>query len=85
MDAALRFGLGHPLDAVAAALEAEVAVGPVAADVDDDLLEAAAVAGAEVVHVPSPAHLLGVLAVHLEQVADEQRRLLTAGAGAQLQ
>src|SRR5207244_10553592 len=69
VDAPLRLGLGDALDAVPAALEAEVAVGAVALDVDDDLLEAAALRRGEIVDVEPPAVALGVALVHIEQVA----------------
>src|SRR5205085_10737440 len=47
VDAALRLGLGHALDAVAAALVAQVGVGVLAGDAEDHFLVAALLAGAE--------------------------------------
>src|SRR5271163_1804625 len=85
MDAALRLGLRHALDAVTAAFEAEMAVGAVALDIDDDFLEPAALAGGEIADDELPAMRLGIPAVHLKQVADKERRLIAAGARPQFQ
>ena len=84
VDPALRLGLRHPLDAVGAALELEHRVGAVAADLERDLLEAADLGGRLREHLGGEAALLRVAGEHLVQVAREQRGLVAARAGADL-
>ena len=84
VDAALRLGLRDPLDPVGAALELEHRVGALAADLERDLLEAADLGRRLREHLGGEAALLGVAGEHLEQVAREQRGLVAAGAGADL-
>ncbi len=84
VDAALGLRLRHALDAVAAALELEVPERALAGDAERDLAEAAQLGRHQLERLELPAHLLGVAAVHLEQVAGEQGRLVAAGAGADL-
>ena len=92
VDAALRLGDRHPLDAVHAALELEQRVrrlawfrGALGLDRDGRALDSAEVARGLVEHLDLPAAALGVAAVHAQQVAGEQRRLLAALAGLDLQ
>ena len=72
---------GHALDAMAAALVAQVRIDVVAADAEDDFLEAALLAGAEGDVLDLPAHVAGVVGVHVVEVAGEQGGLVAAGAG----
>jgi hypothetical protein len=69
---------------VGPALELEHRVGAVATDLERDLLEPADLGRRLGEHVGGKAALLGVASQHLEQVAREQRRLVAAGAGADL-
>ncbi len=86
MDATLRLGHGHALDAVHAALVLEVGpdalgrVGRRAARLhrDLDVLVAAEVGVGRLQDLRLPAAALGVPQVHAQQVAGEQRRLLAA-------
>ena len=57
---------------------------PSPGDAERDLAEAGQLGRLEVERLELPAHLLGEPAVHLEQVAGEQGRLVAAGAGADL-
>ena len=82
MDAPLRLGRGHALDAVDPALPFHPPEHAVAGDVGDDLLIAPGIAGRSVHDFDLPAHELGIAGVHPEQVAGEQRCLVAAGAGA---
>ena len=82
VDAALLLGLGHALDAMAAALVAQVLKDVVAGDAEDDFLVAALLAGAEGDVLDLPALVAGVVRVHVVEVAGEQGRLVAAGAGA---
>ena len=82
VDAALRLGLGHPLDAVPAALEAEGLEDAVALDAERHFLVAAGLAFAGGDFVEAPALDAGVPGVHLVQAAGEQRGFVPAGAGA---
>ena len=84
VDPPLRLGLGHPLDAVGAALELEDRVGALALDREGDLLEAADLGGRLREHLGREAALLGVAGEHLVEVAGEQRRLVAPGPGADL-
>ena len=84
VDPALGLGLRDALDAVAAALELEVAEGAVALDAERDLAEAAQLGRDHVDRLERPALRLGVAPVHLEEVAGEERGLVAAGPGADL-
>ena len=84
VDPPLALGLRHPLDAVRAALELEDRVGALAAHFEGDLLEAARLGGRLREDVGGEAAQLGVAGQHLVEVAGEERRLVAAGAGADL-
>ena len=75
-------GLGHALDAMAAALVAQVLEDVVAGDAEDDFLVAALLAGAEGDVLDLPALVAGIVGVHVVEVAGEEGRLVAAGAGA---
>ena len=79
-----RLGRRDALDAMDAALELEAAVGAVAVDLDDRLLDAADAGLVEAQDLRREAVPLGVAQVHPEQLAGEQRGLLAAGAGPDL-
>ncbi len=85
VDAALRLGGRHALHAVRARLELEARIGAAADHAADDFLVAAVLAGALAQHLDLPALPLGKAGVHAEQVAREDRRLVAAGAGADLE
>ena len=82
VDAALRLGGGHALHAVAAGLESQLLVHPLAFHPDDHFLVAAQVAGAFAHQFGAPALALAVAQVQPRQVAGEQRAFFAAGAGA---
>src|SRR5262249_9258221 len=85
VDAATRPGPWHPLPAITARPELAPGEPPPAGDPSDDLLVAAerVLGGGDDLHLP--AVLLGIAAVHAEQVGGEQCRLVAPGAGAHLQ
>src|SRR5437868_10098605 len=85
MDAALRLGGGHALHAVAAGFELELGVRAIADHAGDDFLVAADLAQALRDHLDLPAIALGEARVHAEEVAREERALVAAGAGADLE
>ena len=92
VDAPLRLGDRHPLHPVDAALPLQPRPDAVAAlghalglDRQRDVLDAAEVGVLRVEHLGDPAVPLGVPQVHPQQVAGEQRRLLAALAGLDLQ
>src|SRR5262249_52370865 len=82
VDAPLLFGLGNALDAVSAALVAELLVDLIAGDAEDDFLEAALLAGTEGDVLDFPAHITGKMGIHTVKIASEQRGLVAARAGA---
>ncbi len=84
MDAPACLGRRNPLHPVDAGLELQPGEHPLARDVGDDLLVAARVALALRQHLDLPAMKLGIALVHAEQIAGEQRRLVAAGAGPDL-
>ena len=84
VDAALRLGRRHPLDAVHAALVLEEGVRAVAADLEHELLEPARVAAGGRERLGLEPVLLGEAGQHLVQVAGEERGLVAAGPGPQL-
>ena len=85
VNAAGRLGVGHALHAVHAGFVFELGEGAAAADLGDDLLEAAHRAFAHGHDFDLPSMLGGVTLVHAEQIAGKERRLVAAGAGADFQ
>src|SRR5947209_3781435 len=85
VDAPLGLGGGHSLDAVAAGLEFELGVGALPDDARDDLLVPAGVARRLRYHLHLPALAFRVARIHAEEVAREERRLVSAGPGADLE
>src|SRR5258706_9342219 len=85
VDAALRLGRRHALHAVAAGLELELRVGAMPDDARDDLLVASGLAQALRNDLDLPAVALGEARVHAEEVAREDRALVAAGSGADLE
>jgi len=85
VDAPLRLGLRHALNAVDAALELQPAEHALAGDRGDDFLVAAHLAFGDAIDLYAPAVVLGVALVHAEEIAREQRRLVAASAGAHFQ
>ena len=83
--ASLRLGGRHALHAVHAALVLQLAVGAAPLDRGDDFLQAADAGLVAREHVELPALTFRVLAVHAEQLGGEQRRLVAARAGADLE
>src|SRR5262245_31367160 len=81
MDAALRLGLGHPLHPVYTRFEFETGIGARSGDGGDDLLVAAVIAFARRDYLDPPALDAGIALIHAEEVTDENRCLVTAGAG----
>ena len=77
-----RFGCGHALHAMHAALVLQLAVRPAPLDGRDDFLDAADIALARRHQLDAPALLFGELAVHAEELVGEQRRFLAARARA---
>ena len=82
--AALRFGFGHALDAVHAALELEAGIHLVARDAEHDLLVAAEFGLGGAHDLGLPAAFIRVHGVHAVQVGGEQRAFLAARAAADL-
>ena len=82
VDAPLRLRGGDALHAVGAALEAQGPVDALAGDGGDDLLVAARFTGVVVHHGDLPAARLAVAAVHAEEIAGKEGRLVAARAGA---
>ncbi len=80
-----RLGVGNALHAVDARLEFQLGEGAAAAHLGDDLLVAADRAFAGGDHLDLPALLGGIALVHPEQMAGEQRGLVAAGPGADLE
>ena len=85
VDAALRFGLGDPLDPVRARLVLEQGGRLPSFDLGDDLLEAAGFALGGRQHLVLEAVGLAPAGVHPQQVAGEDAGFLAAGAGADFQ
>jgi hypothetical protein len=82
VDAAAGLGFGHPLDAVDAGFELQARKDAFAGDHGDDFLVAAGIALGGGNHLDFPAAVSRVALVHAEQIAGEQRRFQSAGAGA---
>lgn len=76
VDATLRLGGGHPLDAVDAPFVLEPGVGAGALDLELDLVETADPGLLSIHHRQLPALGLGPASVHAEEVGCEQGRLL---------
>ena len=74
----------HPLDAMGAALELEMAPGAASLDHERDLVEPAQVGQVGGEHLDRPAHAGGEGLVHLEEVAGEQVGFLAAFRAAYL-
>ena len=85
VDAARRFGFGHALDAMHAALEFEPAVGVVPIDHADDFLEAAQAGRTRTEDFHAPLPLFGVVRIHPKEIRGEQAGFLAAGAGPDFQ
>jgi hypothetical protein len=82
MDASAGFCGGHSLNAVHPALIFQLAVRAPAFDRRDHFLQSAHAGVAARHHFDAPSLAFGVLAVHPEQLAGKERRLVAAGAGA---
>ena len=85
VDAALRLGGGDALHAVHAGLVLELAVRAVAGDLDGDLREPADLRRVAVEHLGPQPEAGGVAQVGVEQLGGEQRGLVAAGGGADLE
>src|SRR5213592_1025558 len=85
VDAALGFGGRHSLDAVAAGFELELGVRALPNDTRDDLLVPAGIPRRLRYHLHLPALAFGIARIHAKQVAREERRLVPAGPGADLE
>ena len=85
MDAALGLSIRHALHAVRAGLEFQMSVHIAPFDAGDDLLVAAVFTGALTENLHPPALRFGVAGIHAEEIAGEDRRLITARAGAHFQ
>src|SRR5262249_7101218 len=85
VDAPRGLGLGDPLDAMDAALELEAAVDAVPGDLDDDLLDAAESGRVVGEDLGLPPVALGVAVVHPVELLGEERRLVAARAGPDLE
>ncbi len=82
VDAALRFGFGNALDAMAAALELQVHEGPFPGNRHDDFLEASHFRIPHFHDLHFPPLRFDVTGVHIEEIAGEEGGFLTAGPGA---
>ena len=82
MDTALGLGLGHALHAMTAAFVAKMLENLVAADTENDFLEAALLAGTEgdVLHLPP--HIACIMGVHAVKVAREETGLVATSSSA---
>src|SRR5438445_7008812 len=85
VDAALGLGGRHSLDAVAAGLEFELGVSALPDHARDDLLVPASIARRFGYHLHLPALALRIARIHAKEVAREERRLVPAGPGADLE
>ena len=85
VDAAAALGHRHPLHPVHAGLVLEPGEHPLPRDLGHDLLDPAEIALAHRQDLAAPALEVGVALVHAQEVAGEQRGLVAAGAGADLQ
>src|SRR5437016_4152130 len=84
VDPAARLGDGHALHAVHAALELQPAPGTFAVDEQDHVLESTDAGGAGVHRLDPPPLAFRVFRVHPGEIGGEERRLVAAGAGADL-
>jgi hypothetical protein len=85
VDTARSLGRRHALHAVHARFELEPREHAAARDGGDRLLVAADAGVGELEDLEAPAMLGGVALVHAEEIGGEQRRLVAAGAGADLE
>src|SRR4051812_32488270 len=85
MNSPLRLRGGDPLDAVDAALVAEVPKDALAAQLEDDLLEAAEFSRAGFQRFDLEANTFSVAIVHAPEIGGEEACLIAAGAGADFQ
>ncbi len=85
MDAPARLGGRHTLDPMDARFEFQPGEHPPAGDIGDDLLVAAGIALTLLEHLDLPAMDVGIALVHAEEIAGEQRRLVAAGPGTDLE
>ena len=83
VDPPFRLGVGHPLHAVAAALVLQLPVDRGPREPQHQFLEATQLRRAGVEHLDIPALFGAVAAIHLVEVADEERRLVAASASPQ--
>ncbi len=81
MNAPLAFGGGHALHAVHAAFIAQMAIGVLAGDLEDDFAISAAIGFGGGKDFDLPAVALGVARVHAEEIGREERGLVPTGAG----
>src|SRR5262249_3846897 len=81
MDTALLLGLGHTLDAMAAAFVSQVLINPVAGNAKDNFLEATLLAGVERNALDTPAVIAGIVRVHVVEVAGEEGCLIATSTG----
>ena len=84
VDAALRFGVGHPLHAVASALKLQLAIHPFARHPQYEFLKSAQFGCTGIQHLDIPTLLNAIASVHLVNVPHEQCSLVAAGARAKL-
>ena len=80
VDAALGFGGGHALHAVAARFELQCAVNVVTFDAQHDFLVTPQLGRVFADDLDLPAHAVGVAHVHAREVARKQRRFITTRA-----
>ncbi len=85
MNPALGLGCRYALHAVCAGLELEAGEHAPADDAADHLTVAAVLARALADRLDLPPLRFGVASVHAQQVTDEDRRFVAAGAGADLE
>ena len=85
MDPPAGFRRRHPLDPVHAALVLEPAVGPFPLDQEDGLLHAADLGDAGVHYLNPEATAFRVARVHADKFGGEERGLVPAGAGSDLE
>ncbi len=82
MDAPLGFGFRHALHAVPAGFKLQLTVHAVAGNFGNHFFETAVFAFVGAHHLDTPAAAFRIAAVHAEQIAGKDRRLIAAGAGA---
>ncbi len=85
MNTPLGFRRGHSLHPMGTGFKLEAGIDTITDDPCDHFLVAAMLAFAGTHQLDFPAILLGIFAVHAEQVTGKNRRLITAGTGAYFQ